>query len=573
MSDKEIVRQISDDDNDNDVTPGFDVLQAGASLRMQIERQRSGTQMLPDSRPGSRTGSERIEPTPARSSSHLDTSQSPTLNLELPVGHSSSSRPPTAGDKTAAAAAGAAAAVAAAAELASGSVAHGFGSGSLEASMDSPSRFGAAGQSGALSPMPLSMSGDSMDSPTNSSPGQQGGMHPGLGGSSSSRHTGNTEVENKLKAMRERFRMLQMMEDMDKDKAGGGGETDSLHAPADLLSSPAVATPSTVSGTSPSALASPATHRWGKLRKVVNSKAHFVTWNEHSLPILAHKSFKGLNSLDAKPDGDLGSNSGSSKDLSALGVGGAGNVVPEHKEVGQEEVPIEVEDVQLMEFWNSLEGSLESLQPTKPKTGLISSFSPSPGAVIKEDEEAGEGEEKHGGVEGGEEGDKEEKDGGTAEEKRVPELALPPEEELRAVEGDFEAKAEVLGVTVNRVPEEVVAERRRQIEQEIRAQQQLVKDRILQKEADVAYREEDARERLKEREAEARHRLAVEKQKVAAMALEKERALGKDFRRVREKLEAGVKRQQGAIDEKFGHMLVHEEVSRIRKKRLNNEIH
>jgi hypothetical protein len=42
--------------------------------------------------------------------------------------------------------------------------------------------------------------------------------------------------------------------------------------------------------------------------------------------------------------------------------------------------------------------------------------------------------------------------------------------------------------------------------------------------------------------------------------LKKQKTLAQDFRKMREDLEQGIKRQQGAIKENFGRLLIHEEV-------------
>lgn len=246
--------------------------------------------------------------------------------------------------------------------------------------------------------------------------------------------------------------------------------------------------------------------RWNKLRKVVNSKAHFVNWNERQLPILAHSSFK-KGRQDSMTSMKSGAGARRSVDGESSGV------------------PIELEDVQLNEYWSTIDERLAPLADPFPNTaGDGASAAASPTGVLP------------------------------------PEFVLPVDPTEHFEEEKFESEVESVQVTVHRIPEEVVNQRKAEIEQQIRAQQQQVIDRIRWKEDDMLHREEDARVRLEQQEDAARRRLEIQKGKVAVLALDRERALAKEFRRTREKLEAGIRRQQAAVKERFGSLLVHEEV-------------
>lgn len=54
----------------------------------------------------------------------------------------------------------------------------------------------------------------------------------------------------------------------------------------------------------------------------------------------------------------------------------------------------------------------------------------------------------------------------------------------------------------------------------------------------------------------ARARLVIEKQKIVVENESKTKKIGRDFRRAREHLEAGLKRQMVAIQERFGDVLI-----------------
>lgn len=123
----------------------------------------------------------------------------------------------------------------------------------------------------------------------------------------------------------------------------------------------------------------------------------------------------------------------------------------------------------------------------------------------------------------------------------------------------FQEAAQPLKVTVNRIPEEVVHERKADIERQAQEERLIMLEKLRQREEDIDFRETTAREALKVKEQEARRRLDAEKQKVASLALKKQRALAQDFRKMREDLEQGIKKQHGAIKENFGRLLIHEE--------------
>ena len=124
----------------------------------------------------------------------------------------------------------------------------------------------------------------------------------------------------------------------------------------------------------------------------------------------------------------------------------------------------------------------------------------------------------------------------------------------------FQKDIKPLKVTISRIPEEVINQRKHEIEQKAQEERLLMLEKLRKKEEDINYREETAKKTLQKKELETRKRLDIEKGKVAALGLNKEKKLSKEFRIMREYLEEGIKRQQGAIKENFGRLLVHEEV-------------
>jgi hypothetical protein len=145
----------------------------------------------------------------------------------------------------------------------------------------------------------------------------------------------------------------------------------------------------------------------------------------------------------------------------------------------------------------------------------------------------------------------------------VPTLNIVTEKELlksEIVSDIFATDSVDLKVAVSRIPEEVVAKKKAEMEAQAAEDRHIVLEKIRKKELDMQSREETAKDNLMEREALARARLDAEKQKIASMAMQRQRNLAQDFRKVREELEAGIKRQEGTMKEHFGKLLIHEEV-------------
>ena len=124
----------------------------------------------------------------------------------------------------------------------------------------------------------------------------------------------------------------------------------------------------------------------------------------------------------------------------------------------------------------------------------------------------------------------------------------------------FNEESKQLKVSVSRIPEEIVNERKAEVERIAQEERLIMLEKLRKREEDIDFRENTARDALRTKEQEARQRLDAEKQKAASLALRKQKKLSEDFRKMREDLEMGIKKQHGAIKENFGRLLVHEEV-------------
>jgi hypothetical protein len=124
----------------------------------------------------------------------------------------------------------------------------------------------------------------------------------------------------------------------------------------------------------------------------------------------------------------------------------------------------------------------------------------------------------------------------------------------------FNENSKHLSLSVSRIPEAVVQAKREEIERQVQEERLIMLEKLRKREEDIDYREMSAKDAVQAKEREARRRLDAEKQKVASLSLKKQKNLAQDFKKMREELEVGIKRQQGAVKEHFGKMLVHEEV-------------
>jgi len=85
--------------------------------------------------------------------------------------------------------------------------------------------------------------------------------------------------------------------------------------------------------------------------------------------------------------------------------------------------------------------------------------------------------------------------------------------------------------------------------------------RIKTKQIDIESREILARNKIYNDDILEREKIRIEKEKLNSESLKKEKMLSYNFRRIREKIEDGIRKQLGEVREQFGRLLVHQEVS------------
>ena len=294
-----------------------------------------------------------------------------------------------------------------------------------------------------------------------------------------------TALERKMQDMRQRFRMLQLMEEVD-------GKDDREESPH------------TVSNTaSPSSNA--AAVRWTKLRKIIRSSSNIskkedvITEGQATPRFDSDDEAKG----DSKDNEDSQPNSGKpSRPTSAGEEGRRGS--KSHKDSTQK---LEKQDADLLYEWN--------------KDEFFKSF--------------------------------------PFEKVQHPDTSLPPIP-VSDIELKFEEEAEPVKLEISRVPEEAVQEKKDTIEKALLAQQKANVETIKKLHTDVVWREDLARKRVLELEQKTKQRIQFERTKMIQSALSREKNLGQQFRRAREELEEGIRRQEAAVKEHFGRVLTHNEV-------------
>lgn len=146
----------------------------------------------------------------------------------------------------------------------------------------------------------------------------------------------------------------------------------------------------------------------------------------------------------------------------------------------------------------------------------------------------------------------------------APTAIMPAEPTVMDI-SSFEDGSKTLSLTVSKVPDDVVEDYNEKVKAALAAERQKIVDELKNHEADIIWREHAAQERIRLMESAARHRTVVEKQKIAKEKLRKEKEIGQQFRRVREKLDAGIKKQHAAVKETYGHLQFHQEVTDLVK--------
>lgn len=276
------------------------------------------------------------------------------------------------------------------------------------------------------------------------------------------------ELEKKMNQMREKFKLLQLEEDENKE--------DEIASPAPIVSNEGLSSKK-VESSPASTQPNLAIKRWDRLRRIVksdNSTANKVLSGKLPIKFV-------IPSASQTP---------------------AGSPRPDEGKEADSMAALELEDIQLNDMWNS-----ENF------------FKPY-----------------------------------DLDSETVPAVEVPVfSDDMDRV---FEEELNKIKIEISKIPEQAIEERKEAIETVNYNQHKSVLDNIRKLQTDIIWRENLARQRVKAMEEEAKYRLLIEREKMVQMALEKEATLGIKFRQAREELEEGIKRQQAAVREHFGKVLI-----------------
>ena len=150
---------------------------------------------------------------------------------------------------------------------------------------------------------------------------------------------------------------------------------------------------------------------------------------------------------------------------------------------------------------------------------------------------------------------------------------LPPEIPLQPfnpppppkIEEEFAEAKDNASIVIGKIPKAAISEQKAVLKARLWEERERSVQLMKTKERDLLWRENLAKKRVEQLEKESRERLQTEKMKVEQKGLDRERLLGREFRRAREALESSVKNQNGQLGEVFGTPDMHAQQSMARK--------
>jgi hypothetical protein len=149
----------------------------------------------------------------------------------------------------------------------------------------------------------------------------------------------------------------------------------------------------------------------------------------------------------------------------------------------------------------------------------------------------------------------------SVEAEKRPQLSMP--EWSDDIESQFAIGVNDIQIAINKIPEESIMEKKEAVERATLEQHKRTLDEVKRFKSDTIWRENLARKRIEALDLEQREKMKIERQKVMQLALRKESVINREFRKAREELEIGIRRQEAAVKEHFGKVLVFNEVSSV----------
>ncbi|CAM9266892.1 unnamed protein product, partial [Ectocarpus fasciculatus] len=120
---------------------------------------------------------------------------------------------------------------------------------------------------------------------------------------------------------------------------------------------------------------------------------------------------------------------------------------------------------------------------------------------------------------------------------------------------DFTMQSKSVSLVISKLPEEVILKKKKQLDAEVVAEKRRDAQDNIKSQANLLYLENEARERVHRLQEKASDKVRKEKEAMVAEMFSREAAIGREFRRAREVLESDLKKEQAFLMEKHGTLL------------------
>lgn len=141
------------------------------------------------------------------------------------------------------------------------------------------------------------------------------------------------------------------------------------------------------------------------------------------------------------------------------------------------------------------------------------------------------------------------------EEPRPVEVAPAADSSAMQLVEDFTMQSKSVSLVISKLPEEVILKKKKQLDAEVVAEKRRDAQDNIKSQANLLYLENEARERVHRLQEKASDKVRKEKEAMVAEMFSREAAIGREFRRAREVLESDLKKEQAFLMEKHGTLL------------------
>lgn len=138
---------------------------------------------------------------------------------------------------------------------------------------------------------------------------------------------------------------------------------------------------------------------------------------------------------------------------------------------------------------------------------------------------------------------------------RPPESALTTARLASAYVDEFVTESKNVSVVISKVSEEVIRKKKEELEAEVVAEKRRDIEDNVKQQANLLYLENEARQRVQRLQDQMLVKVKKEKENMVSELFSREAAIGREFRRAREVLEQDLKKEQALLMEKHGQLL------------------